>query len=132
VAPERARQFTVLAVAFAVALLAIGVPYWRIPYAKLALPDALISVGLVVAFGAAAAVRFFGAASLWHAILVIGLAAPCAVLLRIVVGVIADPTSHNLWPFEVVLAAGVGFATSLCGALLGSALRLAVGRSTEA
>ena len=30
-----------------------------------------------------------------------------------------DPTSHNLWLFEVVIAAGLGFGTSLIGAIAG-------------
>src|SRR3546814_13076679 len=29
------------------------------------------------------------------------------VVLRIVVGVAIDPTSHNLWPFEILMAGGL-------------------------
>jgi len=36
-------------------------------------------------------------------------AIPCAlmafVVLRIIIGVMLDPTSHNLWPFEILYAA---------------------------
>jgi hypothetical protein len=122
---------TVVAIAFVAALLAVGVPYWLIPYAKLALPDSLLHAGLVVAVLAAAVVRFFGRLPFGPSVLAIGLAAPCAVVLRIIVGVLGDPTSHNLWPFEVVLAAAVGFGASLCGALLGSVLMMVVGRRDD-
>jgi uncharacterized membrane protein YfcA len=52
-----------------------------------------------------------------------------AVLVRVAVETSRDPTSHNLWPFEVVIAGGIG----LTGALLGvGAARLAqrLGRTT--
>jgi hypothetical protein len=53
-------------------------------------------------------------------------------LLRVIVGVTADPTSHNLWPFEVILACVVGLGVSLSGALLGSGFLLLQGRSNAA
>jgi len=40
------------------------------------------------------------------------------VLLRIVSGVIADPTSHNLWPFELLMAGGFSLVSMLVLALL--------------
>jgi hypothetical protein len=39
---------------------------------------------------------------------------------RVVVDTSQDPTSHNLWPFEVGLAWFVGLLASLTGAALGS------------
>jgi hypothetical protein len=122
------RQLVSLLIAFALALLAVGLPYWRIPYDKLALPNSIINLGLVVPFVAAAVVRFFSGVSLRRSVIVIGLAVPCAVVLRAVVDVFADPTSHNLWPFEVVIASGVGFGVSLGGAVFGSILLAALGR----
>ena len=32
----------------------------------------------------------------------------------------ADPTAHNLWPLEIVIAALLGLAAALVGALAGS------------
>lgn len=29
------------------------------------------------------------------------------VVLRLIVGVARDPTSHNLWPFEILMAGGL-------------------------
>jgi ABC-type branched-subunit amino acid transport system permease subunit len=44
------------------------------------------------------------------------------VLARVIVDVVRDPTSHNLWPFEIVIAVLVGAAAAVAGALLGSLL----------
>lgn len=40
-----------------------------------------------------------------------------AVLGRVAVETSRDPTSHNLWPFEVIIAAGIGLAGGLLGVL---------------
>jgi hypothetical protein len=38
-----------------------------------------------------------------------------AVMGRVGVETSRDPTSHNLWPFEVVIAGSIGFAGALLG-----------------
>jgi ABC-type branched-subunit amino acid transport system permease subunit len=54
-----------------------------------------------------------------------GAAVPAVVTLRVQVDVMRDSTSHNLWPFEVVIAVFVGGVAALAGTLLGTlALRL--------
>jgi hypothetical protein len=55
-------------------------------------------------------------------ILVVGAAVPAPILARIVVDTTKDPTSHNLWPFEVIIAAVIGALCSSAGALIGSLL----------
>ncbi len=122
-------QTPALVVAFAMAFFAIGVPYWQIPYAKVALPDSIVNLWLLAPFVATAFVRAFNRVSFRRSFLVVGLAAPCAILLRVIVGIAVDPTSHNLWPFEVILAGGVGLGVSFCGALLGSGFLLLLGRN---
>lgn len=128
----RNRQVVALSIAFAVGFTAVGVPYWQIPYAKLALPTSIINAWLFAAFGAAAVVRFLAQVPFLRSSLVVGLAVPGAVFLRVIVGVLSDPTSHNLWPIEVFLASAVGFAVSVCGTLLGSGLLLLLGRGRAA
>lgn len=49
-----------------------------------------------------------------------------AVALRVAADVMGDPSSHNLWPFEVIIAGVLGLAVSGCGALLGGVVRLLV------
>jgi len=47
-----------LGIAFVVAFLAEGVPYWRIPYSQASLPSSLYRPGLVVVFVMAAGCRW--------------------------------------------------------------------------
>lgn len=46
----------------------------------------------------------------------------CAMVIRIIVDCVIDPTNHNLWPFEFVWMMTVCFPTSLAGAILGKRL----------
>ena len=109
-----------LVAAFVVGFFAVGVPYWQIPYAKVSLPDTLYGTGLLAVGVLAAATRGFGKARLLTVILVVGASVPAAILARVVVDTVQDPTSHNLWPLEFIIAAVVGFICSFAGALVGS------------
>jgi hypothetical protein len=109
-----------LVAAFVVGFFAVGVPYWQIPYAKVSLPDTLYGAGLLVVGVLAAATRGFGKARLLAVILVAGASVPAAILARVAVDTAKDPTSHNLWPFEFIIAAVVGVLCASAGALVGS------------
>lgn len=113
------RNRLTLALAFALALLAVGLPYWQIPYAQISLPGAVWGVGLIVVAVLAAACRIAVATALWPTALVLGAAVPGAVLVRVVYEAAVTPTSHNLWPFELLLSAGPGLLAALVGALAG-------------
>ena len=106
--------------AFFVAFFATGISYWQIPYATLSLPDSLIGIGLLVVSVVAAVTRAYAKSRLLPVICVVGAAVPCAVFARVVVDGIRDPTSHNLWPIELVIATVVGLFASSAGALIGS------------
>ena len=58
----------------------------------------ILGIGLAV-FGARALVRWRGG---WRWAALVPLLLVLGVVLRIVVETRADPTSHNLWPFEVL------------------------------
>jgi len=109
-----------LVAAFVAGFFGVGYPYWQIPYNKVSLPNTLYGLGLVVVGIAAAAARALGKARFLAVIFVVGAAVPAAVLARVAMETTKDPTSHNLWPFEVVIAAIVGLVCSLGGALVGS------------
>jgi hypothetical protein len=109
-----------LAAAFVVSFFAVGFPYWQIPYAKISLPSTLYGTGLLVVGILAAAARAFGKARLLAVILAIDGAVPASILARIAVDTAKDPTSHNLWPFEFIIAAVLGVLCSSAGALVGS------------
>lgn len=76
--------------------------------------------GLLVVGLAALVLRARGAARFWTAAIVTGAAVPAAVLARVLVDTQRDPTSHNLWPFEIVIALGVGLFPAVSGAIVGS------------
>ena len=114
-----------LVVAFFVTFFAVGIPYWQIPYSKASLPSSLYGFGLLVVLLVSAALRLSSKASFTHAFAVVGLAVPAMVMARVAVETFQDPTSHNLWPFEIIIASGVGLSVALAGALLGGLLALA-------
>jgi hypothetical protein len=109
-----------LVAAFVISFFAVGFPYWQIPYAKVSLPSTLYGMGLVVVGVLAAAACVIGKARLLTTILVVGAAVPAPILVRIAVDTAKDPTSHNLWPFELVIAAVIGVLCSTAGGLIGS------------
>lgn len=112
-------RYAVLATAFTVAFFAVGWSYWFIPYQKVSLPDSLYGFGLLAVAASAVASRVVPTIRLWTATWATGASVPCAVMARVIYDVSSDPTSHNLWPFEIVLAAGPGFLLALVGGLLG-------------
>jgi uncharacterized membrane protein len=116
------RQSLALLLAFMVSFLAVGVPYWRLPYASVSLPSTLYGFGLVVVFLASAACRLVPSVRLLSAFAVVGAAVPAVIAVRVIYETTADPTSHNLWPFEIVIAAMLGFSISFVGSLLGGLL----------
>lgn len=115
-------QRAALPIGFLASFLSVGIPYWAIPYNAVNLPDALIGFGIAVVFLAALALRAWVGLPFWKTTLVAGASVPAAVLARVLVEGVADPTSHNLWPFEIAIASGVGFAAALTGAIAGSLL----------
>jgi hypothetical protein len=121
-----------LPLAAAVSLLSVGIPYWLIPYNKLSLPDALLTPGLAVVVASALLLRLFGGASFWRTTFVIGGSVGAVVMARVLADAAHDPTSHNLWPFEVVIALAIGLCCSLAGSIVGNLMRtLLPARSDE-
>ena len=109
-----------IASAFGLSFLAVGLPYWLIPYRGVNLPDALIGPGLLVVCGTALLLRAFRAATFWRTTGILGSSVPAAVMARVLVEGLLDPKSHNLWPLEVIIAAVLGLACALAGAAAGS------------
>jgi hypothetical protein len=108
--------------AFLASFLAVGIPYWHLPYGKVSLPNAVWGFPLVVVACLAALARILSAARFWRTTFIVGASVPAAVMARVIYDGIVDPTSHNLWPFELVLAAGPGLMAGLLGSLVGGML----------
>ena len=102
-------------IAFLLTFVAVGVPYWLIPYNRLNLPDALLTPGLPLAFLATLVLRSHGGAKFWKVTLTIAAAVPAVVLARVIFDCAHDPTAHNLWPFEIIIASLIGFVCAAGG-----------------
>ncbi len=111
--------------------LVVGVPYWLMPYNKVNLPSALIGPGLLAVALAAMMLRLGGVTSLWTAGGAMGASVPAAVLTRVFVEVAQNPTRHNLWPFEIIIALVVGFGCATGGAIAGALLAKLRAGNTE-
>ena len=98
----------------------LGIPYFTIPVKQVEQTTALWLGGLVVIGAMAATVRVVGQTRAWQAV-----GAPLGGFLTVVASRIAadvavDPTSHNLWPFELAVLVAAGGAAALVGAFIGS------------
>lgn len=114
---------TAVSVVFAGSVLAVGIPYWAIAPGQLALPRDVQGIGLVIAAVLAAIACIVTRVPAWAAGLAAAAAVPTAVMLRVIVDVVRDPSTQNLWPFELVLAAGPGLVAGGLGALTGALVR---------
>ncbi|MFL5330710.1 MAG: hypothetical protein ACJ8C4_17560 [Gemmataceae bacterium] len=63
------------------------------------------------------------------ATITVGMAFSAAIMARVVIDCLDDPTHHNLWPFELVLALAFGIVMSSPGAASGRLLRWATHRN---
>ncbi|HUO64168.1 MAG TPA: hypothetical protein VMT97_10715 [Terriglobales bacterium] len=110
-----------LLLVFLVGFLVVGVPYWRIPYNKATSANIMAGAILIGVIALIARIVVNGRFS--RIVLAVASAVPAAAMARVVVDTMRDPTSHNLWPFEMVIAFMVGVAGAVPGALIGSAIR---------
>lgn len=117
-----------LPVVWIASFLAVGVPYWPIPYRSVSLPDTLMTPALLVVVMAVLAAGVTRRVAVWRQALIIGGAVPAAVLARVAWDVMQDPTSHNLWPFEAVIAGIIGVSCALAGGLVAIVITKVVGR----
>jgi hypothetical protein len=123
---------TPLHIAFVVVFFVMGLPYWRIPYSSASLPNSLWGPAMLVVLAAPVAVLVLSKNTFARTSGVIGLAVPAMVMARVVVEAFQNPTTHNLWPFELVIASAVGLAVasvgSLAGLVIARLLKIGAGR----
>jgi hypothetical protein len=115
VAPVRTFVFAIVLVSS----VAVLIPYASRINLGHQLPGALYGIGLWIVGFAAMIARWRLRLGILAATCAAGAGVPIAVLCKLVWDVVADPTSHNLWPFELAIALAVGAAAALVGALVG-------------
>jgi hypothetical protein len=125
---DRVRQH-ILLIGFCASVLGVGIPYWMIAYREVSLPNTLYGPPLLIVGAAAALSCAFSAASLWKSVVIVAASIPVAVLLRVAAETTIDPTSHNLWPIEVVIALMLGLVCSGVGAIIGRLVRVLIPRT---
>jgi len=116
------------ALVFAVAFMLAATFYWPAFEAKVNLPEALYGAPVAMAGVAAFVDALLGRRPFARALWVGAAVLPAAVVARVVYDGLRDPTAHNLWPFEVAIAIGVGLPAALAGAAAGALLLRATGR----
>ena len=107
-----------LAGAFLLAFLAVGSMHWTLPYSEVQLPNSLMRPALIGVLIAAVLARILGRTGFLITNLVIGASAPAAIAARVIADTATDPTSHNLWPFELLLGGMVSTACAVAGSLV--------------
>lgn len=112
-----------LGLGFAAGLLLTGVPYWRLPYNADFFSDPLVLAGFVGLGAVTAMLAASGIARLRQIFWIMLAAFPAAVAIRVVVETAQDPTDHNLWPFELILAAIFSLVAIVPGLLVGALVR---------
>lgn len=121
---NRALRFVIAALA---GTLACGLPLWPIPCGDVSMPGnpsplAWMSLGTLAGVLGGYLLRGLGLPTL-----AVGGGFVAAVLLRVAVETAKDPTSHNLWPFEVVIAGIFGVVSGLLGAAIARGVQRSAG-----
>lgn len=122
--PHRPRDLWIAFVVVALTTVAVAAPYWA------ASEESVRADGIFGEFARVALALFLGTflagaateTRLWLVMAGMLVATPVAVLGRVAMDTAAVPTSHNLWPLEVVLA----FALSVPPILAGTAAAWAI------
>ena len=112
-----------LAAGFAAGVLLTGVPYWRLPYNANIFADTLLLAGFAGLGVVTAVLAKSGVARPGKVFWAMLAAFPTAVMIRVLVDTMQDPTDHNLWPFEIVIAALFSLVAVVPGLLIGALAR---------
>ncbi len=107
-------------IGFLIALVGVGFPYWQLAPEAAGLPRALYGPGLVAVGVIAMLLRAFGTGRFVTLWLLIALAVPAAVLVRLALDASRGIAGPGLAIADVVVGLGLGLASALAGMLVGS------------
>jgi len=115
-------QMVWLGAAWLVPTIVLGVPYLSAEYSELESTGVVWGWGLLVLVAVALLVCAVGRTPMVLTALATTAGLLTVVWVRIWMDVAVDPTDHNLWPFEIVIAAGLGGIASAAGAMVGAGI----------
>lgn len=106
-----------------VVTIVAGAVYWSVPYGEVNFfgTQFLITWGIIAIVGGFLGVQFLRK-STRHSAVIVSTGFLLAVLMRIIVEGIQDPTSHNLFPFEIFITMILSFPPALIGSWLANYL----------
>jgi hypothetical protein len=120
------RDLVIVLLVVVVTTAAIGIPYWTADYAGIrddGIFGAFLEVSVALFLGAFLA-GAVSEAPLWLVGLGMLTATPVVVMVRVAVDTAADPTSHNLWPLEVVFSGAMAAPSVGLGVAVAWAVRV--------
>ena len=105
--------------------LAGGLPLWPVPYYSIDLSNpGFLGHWIVAGIIAGGFPAALSSLSMHRTAGLLGAGFGMAVLARVLLEIIQDPTTHNLWPFEVAIGVAVGLLAGIAGTLLVYLVRL--------
>jgi hypothetical protein len=118
---NRTASYVWIALAVSAGFLAAGSQLWTGSYEEYLSrgPNQLMAMVAIVAI----LIATVSSLGIVRSALCVGCGVPTATFARVVADGLQDPTSHNLWPFEVVIALLVGMAAAWPAAIVGALIR---------
>jgi len=77
----------------------------------------------VLVGGAAGGIGYVSSLRVTQSAMAVAFGVPVAVLMRVLVEGIDEPTSHNLWPLELALSLGIALPPAFAGVFIGHRLQ---------
>jgi hypothetical protein len=120
---QRGRQVLWLAGAFLLCFVAGGFVEWRGSYQEYLQAGFHLATIAPLFVGVAMALTWLVGCAIVPSALAVGVAFPAIILVRVLLDGIRNPTAHNLWPVELVMAFVLGIIMALPAAATGGLLR---------
>ncbi len=105
------------------AFLGAAITHWYIPYEQVSLiAKSFIITWFVIAFVTGALGVMLMKRAVRESSLLVTAGFVLAVFLRVIFEILKEPTSHNLWPFEILITILIALPASMLGAFLISSI----------
>jgi hypothetical protein len=112
-----------LPLCFAIAFFAVGIPFWQVPFTEDPFAQGWIYPGLVFLATTPVLLVGNGIVRARRTLFWLSICMPAVDLVSIVRDLAKDPTSHNLFPIELIFFWGMGALIVVPGILVGLGIR---------